>query len=415
MRSIKLKGGALYIAIIVSLLISIILGLFIVLANYNSRNTLNTMSLVQLQHSLNSGFELSRSSYYANNYQWTKLPYNEDSVIIQKSLWGNFERITVRAKNKHHALVKSGLFGVSATPDTALIIADNARQIGLSGEVKFTGFAYLPKSGIKPAYIGGKSFSDVNAIKPFLRQSPSVIPAINQNYLAALKVVQTEVNVYSDSLVAIMQPVTTHSFDAKTLVYEQAVMALSDVNWQGNIKIIAKDVITIDSSCVLNDVFLIARKIKFKKGFKGTVHAMATDSIVAEDRCDFNYPSSFTVLPGQTQSSVHKVIGVFFGEASVFKGAILVYKHNDDKLKTMIRFTDKFQFIGSAYSTDYINMMGNLYGTLIAGNALVQNTSSVYENHLMDCVIDSKKYGHILTVPSWFNQTNTGLKCAKYF
>ena len=182
---IKLKGGALYIAIIISILISVVLSLFILLAYHNIQTIQIQASVSQLNLSLESGFELSKSSYFTkeNQNRWQKLPYNTDSISIKKLQWGCFQLISVNAKNAHHRLHKTGLFGCLATTDTALMVSEQNKPIGLAGAIKMMGNCYLPKAGIKTAYIEGTSFSDLNSLRPFIKQSPNVIPDIDDSFL----------------------------------------------------------------------------------------------------------------------------------------------------------------------------------------------------------------------------------------
>jgi hypothetical protein len=84
MIAVKLKGGALYVSIIISILVSIILSLFILIAYFNLKSVQSQASLSQLQLSLESGFEIAKSEYFSslNEGSWQKMSYNNDSVIV---------------------------------------------------------------------------------------------------------------------------------------------------------------------------------------------------------------------------------------------------------------------------------------------------------------------------------------------
>jgi len=418
MVRLKLKGGALYIAIIISILISVVLSLFIVLAYHNIQSVQAQASVTQLNISLESGFELSKSAYFAkeNQNRWQKLPFNNDSVSVKKMQWGCYNLISVYAKNKHHRLHKTGLFGCQASPDTALLISEKSRPIGLAGKIRFKGTCYLPKAGIKTAYIEGTSFSDLNSLRPYIRNSPDYIQEIDPVFLKDLEFTQTELNFQTDSLIAFLPDLLKHSFESKTAVVQQGSFNLTDQQLSDNVKLIASNTITVDKDCQLNNVLLVARKIIFKKGFKGTVHAIARDSIVTEDECEFNYPSSFCVYDGSgSVMNDIKVCGVFFGEACKFKGALLTA---NTKLKTsrmIINTNKRFELIGNMYSSDYISLQGNFYGTIICQSILLQTPSAVYENHLLNCLFDPKTYSTHLAVPLWFKGKQPQYLCAKWF
>lgn len=416
--NLKLKGGALYISVIISILISIVLSLFIVIAYYNTRTVQAQGSLDQLKLSLKSGFAIAQSNYYTSTSagNWQKMPYNNDSVQVKKLAWGCFTLIDVKAKNRHFNLHKTGLFGCLASPDTALLMTDQNRPVGLAGKIKFTASCYLSKAGVKSAYIEGTSFSELNSVRPYIKQAPSYLPEIDETYLKEIELTQAELNLYTDSLIAFIPKVLNQPFKNKTAAVQQGAIHLTDEVLTSNIKLIASDVIIIENSAQLNNVLLIARKVIFKKGFKGSVHVIAKDSILTEDECEFNYPSSFLVHANVTSNSINSSVrGVFFGEQCKFNGGILAANKKEGTSRMIIKTNKKFQLIGNLYSSDYAGAQGNIYGSFFCKTLLLQTPSAVYENHILNCLIDPKKYGKNLVVPNWFHQKGKQYTCAKWF
>lgn len=414
----RLKGGALYVSVIISILISIILSLFIVVAYYNTRSVQAQNSLTQLQLSLESGFEIARSEYYmpADGGTWQQMPYNNDSILVRKKAWGCFLLIDVKAKNAHFRLNKTGLFGTFGWRDTAIVLAEQNRQIGLAGKIRFRGNCYFPKAGIKSAYIEGNGFSDLNALKPYIHPAPVYIPQLSEHYLETMAQSQSGIDPYSDSLLSSMPDQWNQSFKQQTAVIQQGSMVLSNRILSNNIKLIASDVITVENSAQLTNVLLVARKVIFKKGFKGTVHAICRDSIVTEDNCEFAYPSSFGVYAEHVPDSAKGLVrGIFFGTACKFKGGLLAANDQKNLSRMMIRLNKEFEFIGSIYSSDYADAQGQLYGSLCCRTLLLQTPSGVYENHLYNCFIDPKRYSTGLSVPAWQKQQDNHLTCAQWF
>lgn len=407
-----------YVAIIISILISIILGLFILVAYYNSNAVLAQNSHNQLYQSLCSGFELSKSAYYkTTSYNtWQKMPYNNDSIIVKKIAWGCYTLVDVNAKNTHFNIHKTGLFGCLQLTDTALMLAETNRPIGLAGDIKFKGNCYLPKAGVKSANIEGMSFSDINAVRPYIKQAPIYIPKIDEAYLKNIEETQLALNLYTDSLISFIPDILNQSFQHKTTVIQIGSIRLNRQVFSNNIKIIASDLITVDNTCQLNNVLLIARKVLFKKGFKGTVHVIAKDSIVTEDNCEFNYPSSFCVYSNDVKLTPNPLVrGAFFGTQCKFKGGILAANNSNQSSRMMIKLNKAFELIGNVYSSNYADAQGKLYGTIYCQTLLLQTPSGVYENHLLNCLFDPKTYGSNLTVPNWFSQKNKTSTCAKWF
>lgn len=415
LQTIKLKGGALYVSVIISILISIILSLFIVIAHYNTRSIQSQTSLFQLQLSLESGFEIAGSTYYSAiyNHIWQKIPDTNDSVMVKKMPWGCFTIIDVKAKSAHFNLQKTGLFGCSSTTDTALLITEQNHPLSLAGNIKFNGSCYLPKAGIKPAYVQGNGFSELSAIRPFIKPAPTYLTLIDGNYLKGLENSQSGINPYTDSICSFIPDLLNQPFQQKTVVIQQGSVMLNEQVLSNNIKIISSNVIAVENSCQLNHILLIARKVIFKKGFKGTVHVIAKDSIVTEDNCEFDYPSSFCIYSPRPIYDSKNIRGIFFGSHCKLKGGMLAANDKDNTSAILIRLNDNFELIGNLYSSNYAQVQGNIYGSVLCQSLLLQTPSAVYENYLMNCVIDPKTYGLNLVVPKWFKEKK--YTCAKWF
>lgn len=73
--SLKVRGGALYLATMISIVVALVLCMFLLLAKFNQRSMSDFTQRSQLHCDLESGFELARSKYYngSTNNQWIKL------------------------------------------------------------------------------------------------------------------------------------------------------------------------------------------------------------------------------------------------------------------------------------------------------------------------------------------------------
>lgn len=420
MSRLKLKGGALFVSIIISILISIILSLFIVIVYYNTRTIQAKTIEEQLQLNLESGFDIAQSKYWNenNNNRWQKTPYNNDSIKIKKILWGCYDLIEVKTKKNRLNFQKAVLLGTLATKDTALYVTDQNKPIGLAGKIQFNGTCYLPKSGLKSAYIEGTSFSDLSSLIPNVKKSSFNLPLIDEVFLKKIHQVQTELNPLTDSLLSFIPDKLTNSFSRKTAVIQSGSIHLNSQILKDNIKLISANVITVEKDCQLENVLLVARKVIFKKNFTGTVQVIVQDSIITEDECIFNYPSSFCVYFENQKSEKQKSLpnpirGIFFGKTCEFNGGLLTVNDKNNSSKMIIKLNQHFKLIGNLYSSNYCDIQGNLYGSIYCHSLLLQTPSAVYENHLLNCLIDSKKYSTNLVVPNWFGNNYQSMRFAK--
>jgi hypothetical protein len=411
--SSKVKGGALYIAILVSIIIGIILCLFILIANYNQRNITVFAQDSQLYYNLKSGFQIAQSGYFSEeqNNKWFKNQGNDDSIKIKKINWGAYLLLQVETKNRHHSLTQSGLFGTYMSADTGLMVADNSRPVGLSGSIIFKSNCYLPSAGIKPAYIEGQSYVSTSQNAIYIKKSPYQIPELNNEIKKGLKQELSGSNVYMDSSVSIIPEIFNQSFKNKTVVWETSARRLGNLRLKNNIKLVCAEV-EIDSSAHFDDILIVCDKARFKKGFKGKVHVIARDSISMEEDCHFEYPSSFVLLVEDNGANGFKYIQ--FNKGCQFFGGVLALNENNsgsNSQKVFVKLSSGSEVNGSVYSSDYVHVEGLINATLIANKLLLKTPSAVYENHILSCEINPKKYAQIMAVPLLFKQCAKLLCC----
>jgi hypothetical protein len=409
---IKVKGGALYISIIISVIIGVILTFFILISRYNQFTVTKFSQASQLQFNIKSAFEIARSDYFTEekNDRWIKNQINDDSIRIKKISWGAYLAVAVQTKNRHQRLYQSSLLGTLSSPDTCLYVGDNTRPVGLSGKIEIKGKCYLPAAGIKPAYIEGQSYQSASNFASLIHTSSAEIPSVTDKFRDGIKVQRDKLNSRVDSLVSGVPDLCKNSFNNKTVVIESGSATLSRKTLGGNIKLVCNGSLIIDNSCMFNDILIVCDKIKFKKGFKGSVHVIARDSISMEENCEFEYPSSFVVFNDRVGPTALATIQ--FNEQCKFAGAVVALS---DKASTtnnvFVKLCGGGEIIGSVYSSGFLHLQGKCFGTIFCQKLLLKTPSAVYENHILGCDLDSKKYGQLLAAPLLFKEDKRVVIC----
>lgn len=411
----RLQGSALYISILVSIVIGIILSLFILAGTYNQRQVTVFSQDAQLYYNLKSAFQMAGSLYFTpeRNYTWIKNQVNDDSIRVKKMNWGAYLLIAAETRNRHHTLSQSGLFGTFMSPDTGLMVSDNSRPVGLSGAIIFKSACYLPKAGTRPAYIEGQSYLNSPGNAQFIKSAPAQVPPVDRELLAGLKRQRGQRDLSLDSAVAMLPETCTQPFTKKTLVWETSSTRLANTQLGNNIKIVCGD-IEVDSTAHLENILLVCKKARFKKGFRGKVHVIAEDSISMEEGCEFRYPSSFVLLAGEQAVTGLKYIQ--FNRRCTFYGGILALRETEDPsgaLNVFVKLHPESEINGSVYSAGYLHLEGQVNATAIAGKLLLKTASAVYENHILGCEINPGKYARILAIPLVFNRQTRLVCCEK--
>lgn len=413
-RGKQLKGGALFIAIVVSVIVAIILLMFIMIAQFGQLSVSQLNQNTQLRLNLRSAFEIVQSKYFTaeQNNRWFKNNVNNDSIKITKLNWGAYNVVVCRTKNNHHILSQAGVFGTFMSADTGLMVADNGRQVGMSGNIVLKANCFLPSGGIKPAFIEGQSYQGSSQNSIFIKKAQASIPMPRSEFIDAVTK-QFDESVWTDSITSAIPPALNQPFTSKTVVLNSTTLKLQNVKIQNNVKIKCANELEIDSTCVLENILIICKKVKFKKGFKGTVHVIATDSIVVDKRCHFKYPSSFTLLNSVDANTNLKTIN--FDADCKFYGGLLAINNpgKSNASKVLVKLNQSSEINGFVYSSDYMHVEGVLNATLISGSLLLKTPSAVYENHLLGCEINPRKHASILAIPSIFTNQSKLVCCKK--
>jgi hypothetical protein len=404
--SARMKGGALYIAVMISVMIGVLLSLLMLLSRYTQRHVTGFVQSSQLYYNLSSAFQLAQSEYFTsvNNDRWIKNSFNDDSIRVKKYRWGAYYLINAQTKNRHRTLSQSGLYGTAMASDTGLVISDNSRPVGLSGSVVFKSNCYLPKAGIKPAYIEGQSYNAAPGNAGFTKSSPAVLPEVLNTLISELRNQQSDFDPH-DSIVSFLPKGYNRTFSQGTVVWQMSNLKLSGMDLKNNVKLICQEV-EIDSSCHFENILLICNKVRFKSGFKGKIHVIAKDSVIVENQSDLNYPSSLVLLPSNENATALRHIT--FGENCRFFGGILALSDVSTSTapRVLVKLNAKSEVNGLIYTNNYIHLEGKINATVFSDKLLLQTPSAVYENHILSCEIDPRKYAHALIVPLIFKKTS---------
>lgn len=400
----KLKGGALYMALIICMVTGITLGIFILIASFNQRQAIQCNRMSQLGFDLESGFNQARSFYFSDaiNNIWTAA--GEDSLRVKKLQWGAYLVISVEAKNNHNSLKRAALYGTSLMADTALVVGDKGRPVGVAGKIKFTAAAYIPKASIKPAYIDGQSYIADGPVTAWLKQAPVSIPALSDKFMSDLEKSTRDLNPAIDSLIGDLPNELSNAFSSKTIVCRQPGFHLTNAALKGNIKLEGNDVV-IENTSHLENVFIACEKITIKTGFKGSLQVIASDSIIVEKGCELDYPSSLCLL--QQKDNDGRLSCITVGDESIVSGGILAMSKSlstEQTPKMLLKLGHDVKVYGLVYSSGFGHLQGTIYGNALCQVLLYKTSSATYENHLVGTAIDPKTYRNSVAIPAVLNK-----------
>lgn len=391
-----IKAGALFYAIVLSLVIAIMTS-SVMLFGYASRSSsdLHKAELRVLENA-ESGIQLLKSGELKLQFgEKTKVDLfgeETDSVELLVRSWGGFRLASSTAFFRSTSYKITALIGTrSDTGSVSLYLTDKDKPLAVCGRTVINGSAMLPKAGIKRAYIEGQNFVGSEFVHGQISQSARKLPEFDRSLKKEIEALlaghQFSVD---DSILDVsgsLEATIENNFDNKTiLIRSPGNFLIGPGKLKGNIGIVSSGTMIVGNDVVLEDVILVAPKILFKKGVHGSFQAFASDSIILEEDVVLDYPS----VLGLVQTKVMKS-GILISKNDSVSGTVFSIRKDDLTASSCIRLNKESFIYGQVYTNGWADVQGTIYGSLYCDAIQLKTPSSVYENHLLNAVIDGVK------------------------
>lgn len=391
-----LKAGALLYAIFISFLISTISAFLIMSAFLNNRHIDNTITFEQMKADVNSAIELFLvETETVTLGQKKEINLFEDSPIItslKHQSWGMYSFLSVTSNWKHLSFSKDVLLGsdLQSEEKLSLYLADHNNYLSLCGNSQIKGISHLPKLGPKRAYIEGKSFSGTKLIDGAINISEKELPKVNQQLILRNKKylngeVQSTDSIFDFDLFLELDSII-NSFSNKTVIIQiPSDFSISNKTIIGNVIIISKGLLNIESDNYLEDILIYASEIIVESNFDGGIQLIASQRIEINKNVHLSYPSSIVLIKDNQQLGSQILIKE---DVNIEGSLLLVNLKKDTKNRALLSIQKNSKIHGQVYCNDLIEHRGIIHGNLYANQFILKTASSVYENHLLDAVID---------------------------
>jgi len=393
-----LKGGALLYAVFLTFLVSMITGFAVLYAYYYNKHLDIAMIRDNLVNNVSSAIELylAGPGLLPPGQEKTITLYPEEKnseVTLENRSWGAYNIIVSSATWKSFSYSKIIMCGNNIFEDdkTALYLTDKNNYLSLCGKTILKGTCYLPKLGPRRAYIEGQSFSGSKLVNGELKISTNKLPALDSEFTrintGRLKGTFNSNDSMSwfdeykekDSIV--------NSFSNKTL----RLICTNPVNLghktvKGNIIIYSEKPVIVPKNSNIEDIIIYAPAIIFKSGFAGNLQAFVTDSMIIEKECTLNYPSFAGIL--NTEKKITQPTIRIQEKSEISGGMVLLNTIKDSKKHSVLSINKDVTIYGQVYCNDFVELKGKIYGSLYCDNFILVTASAVYENHLLNAVIN---------------------------
>jgi len=380
-----IKASALYLVIVIALVIAVLCSALIVSAYYYKLQYQHKFRYDRLQTNLNSGIHLLLGGETQSGRLY---PEGDDSVSLKSLPWGLYTVGLCKAFAGHDTLYKA--FSMASAIDSAkwavLYLIDEDRSVSVSGSTMIRGNVFIPKAGIREAYVDGKAYQgDQRLVQGQKHDSQKSLPSLQIDRLAYLDQLKTH---FTDTVLRGNDSMACSFFSpAKVVYFRKRVMTIG-AKLSGNIVLLSDTAVTIGGT--LQNVIVYARSIHVGAGFKGTCQLFATDSITVDPNCTLGYPSCLGLLRYRNDKQTQGKISI--GENCVFTGAVFTWEKEKSTLQTLIDVGRNVKIYGQVYAMGLVrfNQGGDISGSLFTNRFLYQSAHTTYENYLVNTRLDEQ-------------------------
>lgn len=388
-----LRASALYLVIVIALVMAVICSSLITAAYFYKLQYQKTFRYSRLKNNLTSGLNILLESTEITDKPTAVNLFDKanDTVILSRSSWGVYQIGTVEAYAQQDTLRQVCALGaaIDSPKWAALYVIDEDRALSVSGKTLIRGTAYLPKAGISEAYVNNHSYEgDKRIVIGNKRTSEKTLPALNAETLQQLEQ-YTKSNAHPDSL-PIPTNVVNRSFLKQALNFNlgKQVFTLTSA-LTGNIVVHSDTTLVLAKEAHLENVIIMARAITIKSGFQGTCQLFATDSIVVEPDCRFDYPSALGIIRFQEKAKGQEKL--IIGDHTILNGIMFTYEKQKNELLPYISLGKETRLTGQIYSQGLLNYQDDcvIQGSVYTSRFLYQSSYTRYENYLINLTVDA--------------------------
>jgi hypothetical protein len=268
-----------------------------------------------------------------------------------------------------------------------LYLTDHGYYLTVAGDTYLSGKCFLPKLGVRKAYIDGKSFKYNDIVSGTIENSKDHLPVMSGRLLVYLKSSVFESTGSKDSITGeqfLNSGKISNSFENTTIrVQSEDEIILSGLEIEGNIVIQSLKKIRIDKNTKLTNCICIAPIIEVGSEFEGTVQLFATDTVLIGDKVVLNYPSS-VVSAGIDRSTAY----MYIGTDSRVEGTLIAFAEIAKDNNVSVQFAMGTIIYGTVYCAGKLELKSKITGSLFCNMFFLQTRQGYYENHLLDTWID---------------------------
>ena len=398
----KLRASAMYYALVVSLIMSVVLSLLILISYYYRIQSVQFSLKNKLILNSQSGIAYQMSSSVPiGTTKFDLFGVGNDSLIVTKKPWGLYEQLTSIAFQGTDTFALSAIVGSNSEmyDKTALYLSSTANSLSLAGSTSLIGDLYLPKNGLKKVNIEGKHFTGSIFNENQIGVSSNLLPTLKSTLHTTSPLFLNESNMFQEVELASGEDLY-RSFKDKAFVLRTGNLVISNNHLKGNIYIQSTGVVRVSGIAILEDVFIDAETVIIEDNFEGSLQILAKDSVIIGENVHLNYPSAI-----QLSSNSNGVVKI--KQDCKIYGAVLIHRSRESLYDNLLYIGSDATIMGDVYCDGLVEMKGQVFGSLFCEGFYLKTNSGLYSNYLLDAKIDvNRKPAEFISAPMFASSKN---------
>lgn len=396
------EAGILSTVLAVSLIIATLCASLILLSYYYRTSTVQHTLAQRLNNNAQSGINLLLATTdqraFAEKNKVDLFGRGQDSVTLWQKPWGLYQVAVAQAQVGRHREEKIALVGQHPNPlgKAALYLLDEQRPLSIAGNTQLTGTCYLPKAGIKSAYVNRIGYQGKQLVNGSTRESQPALPELSSEVLIHLRTLLS-FDAAAYQVLSFLPDSLVHSFAKASLYHHSASPITLSGTLKGNIIVASAQQVIVSSQASLDGIIVTAPKVIIEQGFSGRLQVLATDTLLVGEHCHLRYPSALVLLSSSGGTLLLKA-------SSQIEGTVVVSGNGSasDYHKRLLSIEEEAIITGMVYSDGLVELKGSIHGHLSGRKFVLRTPSTLYENHILNGTIDASACSpHYLASSLW--------------
>lgn len=394
--TLKSRAGALQFSILISVVIAVIVGAFILL-------TYTQLLFAKKVEFANSAIQLSQEGIqYAKAHETTykdslELTWDfkgfEEQVVLSKRHWGMFDKFISRGSSKNFRHTKIALMGGSllSIDRPALYLEDSNTPLVVAGKTEIRGTAIVSRQGVKAGAIVGNYYQGKELIYGDIRKIATKKPSISADKRRYVNQLLFQGPPSNKEVFIQLQLENRHSFTEESKwVYSRDPIFVNNEMLANNIIVKSDSLIRVSAFAKAENILLIAPHILFEKGAHLSLQAFASKSITVEENVVLSYPSALVLQEKPNVPENKDNQGIFIESNALIEGSVVQLSAEIENIrKPKISIQKEATIYGEVYSDEWLELFGKVQGSVYAHQLASRVRGSIYKNHFFNASIQS--------------------------